>query len=280
MKTITGAVLQHGLWVAFTGIDALNFHFVNKRIHVDTINLILIKNDLAPNHDFEMAHAELLTRLSAEMNTYLQQAVIRDDCEQTNELLQELGISDVQGEFFIPYEGSIVLNNSSYDVIIVKVDQTDDALLTFDRYGLRYVTLKDARKNLVSKMEKTTFHKALRRNSLTLSHWTAESLAKECFPCVACDRYGSMTNVKQRISKRASCATFECSKEMTDTLSRECELATHEERIDNVRKMVILNELLARASQMNLIPDDNEFHEALNNPFNTIIIDEINREIL
>lgn len=276
MRRLTGIALNKGVWVSFAGMDALNFHFAEQYVHTHAIDLVLSKNQLASDCDFDAAQKVVMSELCNELNSYLGFIANDESNVLTRKVVEELKLS-TGGDFFVPSPEGISLNTDGGILPFIRINRDDRILYNIERYGMRFLSLKDARSRLSDSADKAAFGRALRRPGLTFSHWTAETLGKECFPCLASRRFGNMQSVLEKRKQRELC-TLGCSSELSKVLDIECALQGEKEQLENVNKVVELEEMIERAVQMNLLPDDPEFRDVLQNEFNTILVGEIKRE--
>ena len=99
VKRLVANTLKHGVWLVFDGIDALNMHFTNKRMHIHFFHLALIPNTNINNkQDFQTASDAVAKVLAAEMNEVLVGLANLDKCTSTKGIVANCGRTIISTE--------------------------------------------------------------------------------------------------------------------------------------------------------------------------------------
>lgn len=272
VRKLTTSVLQHGVWLTFDEFDAVNLHFANKPIHNNTINLALVASGTTtPN--FAVSRSEVATAITAELNEVMTGLANLDKCTEIRRISNMCGRDTVNTERYFSVGVNDSCINFNYHLgghkqhqFVLITSYEDSELMTYepmDSYGVKFLPL-----SFVSTHSQSRLEAALHRSNLTFSYPVAERIARDSFPALANLKCGSAAIVEKAISDNPRLQKDEglrslMMSEVTKTGKQD------------LASMLQTATFIRRATELGLLPNDEQFQASITNDYNNIIISEI-----
>lgn len=290
-KTVS-TCLSKGVWLCFSGIDAINFHFTNSNIHTGVIEMALLPAKDHTNPDFNDVVGTLIGEFSVLLNETFIHLNNNANMTMTRDLMERLtrNSNGTVREFFQPNLSDtqkltidLQYNGNSYPIMEFRV-MANIYRTPFDRFGLRYLPIGFVHSDFNTAQERyggddwhqrqELLQQIMARPDITLSFWTASEIAKECFPGVATKRIGSSKVATTKFAENVAQAPQMYLQQLNDI---KADIAT--EVTDQLIKCLNLKSLVQRATYLGYFPDHTQFHDALDNYYNTAIVRELRTEL-
>lgn len=283
-KNITTKVLRHGAWLAFSGIDALNLNCTGKNIHISFVEMVLIPAAEAPN--FKDAIHEICNALLAKLNENILQIANLDSAHLTKNILEKASNDGLKsGKVFV---ANLQENRATIDFLTQQAPQpfieirvlSDFKTVPLERYGIKFLSLGDVERDINKNLNpygesdwnirKQTYDQAIIRPELTITLWSLKTMLKICFPAYAMRKLGSSGKIKSDIE-------FHCSNkpQLKEIMHKELAAYDQPEQIKNITLVEFVN----RASQLNLISNNEKFKQTVLNEYNENLLYEIKTEL-
>lgn len=188
LRDMTPQIFKKNAWVALSGIDAINCHFSGKNVHTSLVEIVLVPLEGFSTEDQTLAEISdiLVKACNEKIMTYANMetlTVTKGLVEKASSEAAKTGIffskrvvnaSEPSGSrCFIDFH---LANKQPF--IEIKVAP---GLRILDRYGVKFVTLKDV-KILDNERRTQQIDQALSRPDLTFTNSCMKVLVRLCFP--------------------------------------------------------------------------------------------------
>jgi hypothetical protein len=289
------------IMIVYGGIDAANYHFANKPMHIPFVEFVLCRIDCSKSADLEKARDEIVvTALLGEMNDILSSLAEDTTCTVTREILREcktnpkkyfeaqrISAERLSIDFCYGSEqnGNRSTNQkeSAQPFIEIRI-MPELRISVLEKYGIFFMplgfVLADVRTGMARyggadwNFRESTLKQCLERSGLTLSFWTFVGLVRRCFPMLAMRKMGVVESVTALIAETCRNAPSHNGGAVGQL---EIKLLAELKDWQNdklLASILSFNELYSRCTLLGLMPEDNELKNNLNNTYNNTHVRE------
>lgn len=188
LRDMTPQIFKKSVWVALSGIDAINCHFSGKNLHTNLVEIVLMPTETPKDSDLNLlcgtALNEVADILVKACNEKIMDYANMENAPMTKNLVEKASPEAAQTGIF--FSKRIIQNQCIIDFhlpnkqtfIEIKVAPK---MRILDKYGVKFITLKDV-KNLDGGKREQIIDQALSRSDLTFTNSCMKILIRLCFP--------------------------------------------------------------------------------------------------
>lgn len=188
LRDMTPQIFKKNVWIALSGIDAINCHFSGKNLHTNLVEIVLMPTETPKDADLALlcgtALNEVADILVKACNEKIMDYANMENAPMTKNLVEKASPEAAKTGIF--FSKRIIQNQCIIDFhlpnkqtfIEIKVAPK---MRILDKYGVKFITLKDV-KNLDGGKREQIIDQALSRSDLTFTNSCMKILIRLCFP--------------------------------------------------------------------------------------------------